>query len=29
MTSDVVVGIEIAGENAIQAIRQLAGPTNP
>lgn len=29
MTSDVVVGVEVAGINAIQAIRSLAGPTNP
>jgi len=29
MTSDVVVGIEVLGDNAIQASIRLAGPTNP
>ena len=29
MTSDVVVGIEILGDNALQAAIRLAGPTNP
>lgn len=29
MTSDVVVGIEVAGQNVIEAMRQMAGPTNP
>ncbi len=29
MTSDVVIGIEVAGDNAINAIKTLAGPTNP
>lgn len=29
MTTDVVVGIEILGDNAIQAVIRLAGPTNP
>lgn len=29
MTADVVVGIEILGDNAIQAALRLAGPTNP
>lgn len=29
MTSDVVVGIEVLGDNAVQAAVRLAGPTNP
>ena len=29
MTSDVVIGIEILGDNAIEAVTRLAGPTNP
>jgi nucleoside-diphosphate kinase len=29
MTSDVVIGIEVAGDNALNAIKALAGPTNP
>ena len=29
MTADVVVGIEVLGDNAIQAVTRLAGPTNP
>ena len=29
MTADVVIGIEILGDNAIEAMTRLAGPTNP
>ena len=29
MTADVVIGVEILGDNAIQAVTRLAGPTNP
>jgi len=29
MTADVVIGIEVLGDNSIQAAVRLAGPTNP
>ena len=29
MTADVVVGLELLGDNAIEAAKRLAGPTNP
>jgi nucleoside diphosphate kinase len=29
MVSDVVVGIEVAGEAALATMKELAGPTNP
>jgi len=29
MTQDVVLGLEVVGQNAIQSMIDLAGPTNP
>jgi nucleoside diphosphate kinase len=29
LTSDVVVGLELVGENSIERMKILAGPTNP
>lgn len=29
MTADVVIGVEILGDKAIEACTRLAGPTNP
>lgn len=29
LTSDVVIGIEVVGENSIEALKRVAGPTNP
>lgn len=29
MSSDVVVGLEIVGENAISQVKRVAGPENP
>ena len=29
LTSDVVVGLEVVGDNSIERVKALAGPTNP
>lgn len=29
LTSDVVVGLELVGENSIEKMKQLCGPANP